>query len=178
MSVRLCTVYGSHIWCRDVSGQSSVCVWWWWSGATIFISVTATPWKWEPFLPDASTTCTYALSSQFSFVCVSSLSLSLSFSLFSLPLFLSSFFFFAAFASGSRSTSDPRLIRNWNYVCSLPVGGRRKKVRIEISLSDLMDIIRIKMHEVRSLNRYTGYGKVTMIYVSRLKRDKHRGFSI
>lgn len=52
---------------------SPACVWWWWSGATIFISVTATPWKWEPFLPDASTTCTYALSSRFPFVCVSSL---------------------------------------------------------------------------------------------------------
>lgn len=34
-------------------------------------------------------------------------------SLFSL---LYSLLFFVAFASGSRSTNDPRLIRNWNYV--------------------------------------------------------------
>lgn len=82
--------------------------------ATIFISVTATPWKWEPFLPDASTTCTYALSSRFPFVCVSSLSF---------PSFIP--FLFSRLSHLGRGAPA---IRDWFVTGAARIPGRGKKV--------------------------------------------------
>lgn len=84
--------------------------------ATIFISVTATPWKWEPaeweppsprlVMPRASSTRTYVLSEQFSFVAwLRRFSLSLSLYVPFIHSFVASFFLLDIFPVLSASST-------------------------------------------------------------------------